>query len=185
MGFFRLAYCHERGIIVRRILLTGISGVGKSTVIVELAARGYKAVDLDGNDFSEWVEVVDDADTPGTPVEANRDWVWREDRVQDLLSAELSVEDANILFLSGSAANMGKFLPQFDHIILLSAPAETIVERLATRTNNAYGKDPAEVERVLSLRESVEPLLRRIANNEIDSSAPLDEVVATILRLTE
>ena len=58
--------------------------------------------------------------TPGSPVEADRDWVWREDRIQDLLSTE----DADVLFLSGCAENMGKFLPQFDHVILLSAPAD-------------------------------------------------------------
>jgi poly(3-hydroxybutyrate) depolymerase len=32
---------------MRRVLLTGISGVGKSTVVAELAARGYKTVDTD------------------------------------------------------------------------------------------------------------------------------------------
>ncbi len=39
--------------IVKRILLTGLSGTGKSTTIGELAARGYKAVDADSEAFSE------------------------------------------------------------------------------------------------------------------------------------
>ena len=163
---------------MKRVLLTGMSGTGKSTVIRALAARGYKAVDLDCDEFSEWVAVSSDSATPGSPVEPDRDWVWREERIQELLATE----DADVLFLSGCAPNMGKFLPQFDHVVLLSAPAEIIVERLATRTNNPYGKQPAEVARVLGLRETVEPLLRRVAGHEIDTSAGLAEVVATVLR---
>lgn len=164
---------------MKRILLTGMSGTGTSTVASELAARGYKALDADCDEFSEWAEVSDDAETPGTPVEPGRDWVWREDRVQELLSTE----DADVLFLSGCAENMGKFLPQFDHVVLLSAPAEVIVQRLATRTTNAYGKEPAEVARVLNLIETVEPLLRKAADHEIDTNADLNDVVANVLQL--
>jgi shikimate kinase len=164
---------------VKRILLTGMSGTGKSTVISELAARGYKAVDADGDEFSEWVQVSSDADPFGTPAGVNRDWVWREDRIEALLSTE----DTDVLFLSGCAENMRKFLPQFDHIVLLSAPAEVLVERLATRTNNPYGKHPDEVAQVLGLVETVEPLLRRAAGHEINTTAPLDEVVASLLQL--
>lgn len=162
---------------MKRILLTGMSGTGKSTVISELAARGYKAVDADCDEFSEWVELTDDFDTFGSPVEVGRDWIWREDRIQDLLSTE----DTDVLFLGGCAENMRKFLPQFDHVILLSAPADVIVERLCTRTNNPYGKRPDEIARVLSLVETVEPLLRRVAEHEIDTSACLEDVVANVL----
>jgi broad-specificity NMP kinase len=164
-------------VVLKRILLTGLSGVGKSTVIDALAARGYWAVDLDSHDYSTWVEVDDDAATPGTPIEPNRDWVWRVDRVQELLSTSRH----ELLFVSGCASNMGQFMPQFDHVILLSAPAVVMAARLATRTNNAYGKDPAEVARALDLIESVEPLLRREAGHEIVTDMPLDAVVATVL----
>ena len=166
---------------MKRILLTGMSGTGKSTVIAELAARGYKAVDSDSDEYSEWVEVSGGSDESGSTVEPNRDWVWREDRIQELLSTQ----DADMLFVSGCAENMGKFMPQFDHVVLLSAPTKVIVERLGTRTNNAYGKHPDEVARVLGLLETVEPLLRRAAGHEIVTSACLDDVVATLLRLVQ
>lgn len=166
---------------MKRVLLTGMSGTGKSTVSGELAARGYMAVDADSDEFSEWVEFTGDSGVPGSPVEPDRDWVWREDRIQGLLSTE----DADVLFLSGCAMNMGKFLPQFDHVVLLSAPADVIVERLGTRTNNPYGKHPGEVARVLDSLETVEPVLRNAAGHEIDTSACLDDVVATLLRLVQ
>jgi shikimate kinase len=156
-----------------------MSGTGKSTVIRELARRGYKAVDADCDAFSEWIELSGDVGTSDSPVEPGRDWVWREDRVQELLSTE----DADVLFLSGCASNMGTFLPQFDHVVLLSAPPDVIVERLAVRTNNPYGKHPDQVARVLGLLDTVEPLLRRAAGHEIDTRACLDDVVATVLRL--
>ena len=64
---------------MKRVLLTGMSGTGKSTVIGELAARGYKAIDADYG----WSERGPDGD-----------WVWREDRIQSLLS----LEDGDVLF---------------------------------------------------------------------------------------
>ncbi len=67
----------KKGNIVKRMLLTGMSGTGTSTVTSELASRGYKAVDADCDEFSEWAEVSDDAETPGTPVEPGRDCVAR------------------------------------------------------------------------------------------------------------
>ncbi len=119
--------------MMKRILITGMSGTGKSTVIRGLAARGHKAVDLDCDDYSEWVVVTNDSQ-PGTLVEVDRDWVWREDRVQELLSTD----DGETLFVSGCASNMGKFRQQFDCMILLSAAAPVILHRLKTRQSNQY-----------------------------------------------
>lgn len=163
-----------------RVLVTGMSGTGKSTLIAALAARGCEAVDADTDEYSEWAAVGGE-DVAGTPVEPGRDWQWREDRIAALLAAER----AGPLFLAGCAANMGRFLPQFDRVILLRAPAAIIVERLAARTGNDYGKGPGETERVLGLIQTVEPLLRRIATHEIDTAASLDEVAATVLRIAE
>lgn len=162
---------------MQRILLTGLSGTGKSTVTEALAARGFKAIDLDTPQFSEWRAIEEIGDVAGSPVEPHRDWVWQEDPVAHLLATE----DAPILIVSGCAPNMGAFLPRFDAVILLSTPPEETLARLAARTNNAYGKDPAEAARVLALKTSVEPRLRAVATHEIDTAQPLDAVIEQIL----
>ncbi len=160
---------------MKRILLTGMSGTGKSTVIGELAKRGHRAVDADENGLSEVVAVPDDE---VTGIGQGFDWVWREDRIQQILSAD----QADVLFLGGCSPNQGRFYSQFDHVILLSAPASVIARRLASRTNNPFGKRPEEVVRTLDLQQTIEPLLRRGATYEIDASIPLDQVVAKVLQ---
>ena len=162
---------------MKRVLLTGMSGTGKSTVIGELAARGYKAVDADADEWSEWV--TGDSDRSGSTAEP--DWVWREDRIQHLLSTE----DAAVLFVSGCRTNQVKFYAQFDHIVLLSAPVPLMIERLATRTTNPYGKQPDQLVMVLQHKRTVEPMLRRVASLEVDTTVSVDRVVETILSLVQ
>ncbi|WP_034465056.1 AAA family ATPase [Afipia sp. P52-10] len=163
-----------------RVLITGMSGTGKSAVISELAARGHQAHDLDTPQWSEWI-VADPSDTL-TPAEG-RDWVWREERVHALLSTP---PDGN-LFIGGCAENMHRLFPLIDRIILLSAPLATIMERLAARSSSGYGQTTEERRKVVSLIASVEPLLRESADHEIDTRQPVettaDEILRTIARV--
>ncbi len=149
---------------MKRVLLTGMSGTGKSTVIRALAVRGYKAVDTDDG----WCQPLPDGRQQ-----------WREDAIAKLLATE----DTGVLFVAGCEENQVRFHPQFDIIILLSAPPETLIDRLAARTSNTYGKAPGELSRVLADLRDVEPLLRRVADYEVRTTMPLDDVVTTILRL--
>jgi broad-specificity NMP kinase len=159
---------------MKRVLLTGMSGTGKSALIRELAARGYAAVDLDDGAWSAW------ADAEGDPTGARpgEDWLWREDRVAALLDAD----GEGTLFVAGCAPNMGAFLGRFDHVVLLTAPVAVMLTRLATRADNPYGKRPEEVAAVLVNLREVEPRLRAAAGHEVDTDAPLAEVVARVLR---
>lgn len=161
---------------MRRVLLTGISGTGNSTVIERLAERGYMAIDADTSKYSEVVAVAEDE---LTGLGGGQDWVWRAERIQ----AGLDADDAPLLFLSGTSPNQGRFYDQVDAIILLTAPAEVIVQQLATRATNPFGKQPDEVVRVLALQEMIEPLLQAGATHVIDTRAPLDDVLERIRRI--
>lgn len=159
---------------MKRVLITGMSGVGKSSVIEELARRGYKAIDIDQPDWSEYrhLDPEQENDEGGEP-----EWLWREDLVEELLATE----DADVIFLGGCAANQGRFYPALDHVVLLSASEPVMIERLATRTNNDFGKRPEELAKILSDKASFEGRLRAGADLEIDTSVPLEEVVDRVI----
>lgn len=145
-----------------RILVTGMSGVGKSSLLVELGRRGHRVVDTDYDGYSEWL---------------GGEQLWREARIQQLLTAH----DSGLLFISGTARNQVKFYPQLDHVVLLSAPVPLLVQRLTRRTNNPYGKDPAELAEALRLQQTIEPILREHAALEVDTSVPVAQVADSVL----
>jgi dephospho-CoA kinase len=146
------------------VLVTGMSGTGKSAALAELARRGHRVVDTDCGAYSEEMRCSD---------AGGWEQLWREDRIEALLDGY----DDGVLFISGCVSNQGTFYPRFDAVVLLTAPANVILERVARRESNTFGKRDVERDRILDDLARVEPLLRAGATVEIDTRAPLDEVV--------
>lgn len=107
------------------------------------------------------------------------EWLWREDRIAELLASE----EGGVLFVSGCMSNQGKFYDRFHAVVLLSAPLEVILERLASRTTNDYGKRPGELDLIRFHLETVEPLLRATCTHELDASKPLDDIVDALVAI--
>jgi hypothetical protein len=112
--------------------------------------RGYRAIDLDTPEWSHWIDAAPDNDL--TPRDG-QDWVWREDRVRELLSRN----DVDDLFISGCAENMGKLFDVIDTVVLLSAPLDTLMDRLAARATEGYGHTTDERRKVAELVATIEP----------------------------
>lgn len=139
-----------------RVLVTGMSGTGKTTVLDELRRRGHLTVDTD---YGGW-ELPD-----GT---------WDEQRMHQLLASNADV------VVSGTVENQGRFYDRFEHVVLLSAPLRVLVERVSTRTNNPYGKTAEQRAEIARYVETVEPLLRRGATLELDGQRPASELADAI-----
>ena len=144
------------------VLVTGMSGTGKSTVLAELGRRGHRTVDTDDDGWSE------DVPTAAGGIER----LWREDEISELLADP----SPGPLFISGCVANQGRFYPRFAAVVLLSVPERVLLDRVASRTTNDFGKADAERVRILRDLHEVEPLLRSGATAEIDARRPVGEV---------
>jgi hypothetical protein len=81
------------------------------------------------------------------------------------------------LFVAGRTSNQSKFYDRFDAIVLLTARTDVLLERIATRSTNPFGRDPVELAHILEDIASAEPRLRRTATLEISTDAPLQDVV--------
>jgi hypothetical protein len=140
-----------------------MSGTGKSTLLAVLATRGYWTVDTDHGDYLETV---------------GGESLWVETRIDELLSAE---DPRGLLFVQGTTRNQVMFYPRFDHVVLLSAPRDVIVDRVRTRTNNSFGRRPGEIAAILEDLAEVEPLLRAAATLEVVTTVPVEAVADAVL----
>jgi shikimate kinase len=68
--------------------------------------------------------------------------------------------------------------------VLLSAPLDVLLERVARRTNNPYGGRPDQRAEISEYLETVEPLLRRGATLELDGRRDVRELADRIERLS-
>jgi hypothetical protein len=83
-----------------RVMVTGMSGTGKSSALAELGRRGYRVVDTDDPGWREYREDVEPAD------ELHRgEWLWVEERMTELLDSD----DGRSLFVQGCVRNQSKF----------------------------------------------------------------------------
>jgi NAD(P)-dependent dehydrogenase (short-subunit alcohol dehydrogenase family) len=149
------------------ILVTGMSGTGKSTVLTELARRGHRVVDTDDGDW------IVHAETPAGPEPA-----WDLDRIHALLDGHR----AGGLFVAGCVANQGAVRDRFDAVVLLSAPVDVLLNRVASR-DNPFGSRPQDRARIASDTAAFEPLLRAGADHEIVTTVPIAMVANELERL--
>jgi adenylate kinase family enzyme len=126
-----------------------MSGAGKTTLLDELRRRGHLAVDTD---YDEW---------------KLPDGMWDEPRMGRLL------DDHPDVVVSGTVSNQVNFYARFEHVILLSAPFDVLIERVVHRSNNQYGKTPEQRDEIRRYVDEVEPALRRRASLELDGRLPV------------
>lgn len=138
-----------------------MSGAGKSTLLEELRRRGHDTVDTD---YDGWT----------LP-----DGSWDEERVPRLLA-----EPHNVV-VSGTVENQVNFYNRFDHVILLSAPLDILLERVRTRRSNPYGQSVSQQAEIRHYVETVEPLLRRGATIELDGTRTPQDLADEVEQLID
>lgn len=135
-----------------KVLITGLSGVGKSTVLEALRGRGWHTVDTDEDGL----------------VDEHPDRT--ELRLPEILVILEQPHTDRPLVVAATGEGQGRLYPLVDHVVLLTAPWPVLEERLLSRAGNDFGKDPGELERIRADLEEHEPLLHRGADLVLDTS---------------
>lgn len=144
-----------------RILITGMSGSGKSSLLEELSHRGVGTIDTDYGDY-----VLPNG-------------LWDAAKMNLLLATHADI------VVSGTVENQIDFYDSFNHIVLLSAPIEVLLDRVSRRTNNPYGTSMQQQHEIRHFIAKVEPLLRSRATMELDGQRPLPDLADAIQRMMQ
>lgn len=148
------------------MLVTGMSGTGKLTALTELDRRGHCVIDTD--DLG-WIVETRTASGPEP--------LWDLDQIKALIDGH----STGWLFIGGCVANQGAAYDRFDAVVLLSAPIEVILGRVANRAN-PFGSTAGQRTKIVNDLEMFEPRLRAGADREIVTTAPVSEVVSALDR---
>lgn len=147
---------------MKRILLTGMSGVGKSAVLQRLASEGILCVDLDDG----WM-----CDVDGEPM-------INISKVRRFLRKHLN---ESVVF-AGCAMNQREL--DADCTVLLTASPELMKARIGQR-NNPFGKDEHTWQKVLEDKDRFEPVLRAASDIVINTGQPLEQTAAQIREILD
>jgi adenylate kinase family enzyme len=168
----------------KSILITGITGSGKSSLCSELRKRGYKAYDIENmhNLFNmvhkKTGKIADKYDKDNLEWVKQHDWICDKNKLQELVRKNAK----GIVFYCGTASNLDELLFLFDKIFLLKVSPEILRERLNTRKSNDFGRTPEVQEWVLEWKDWWENHMHEKGAININANRDLQEVVNNIVK---
>lgn len=168
------------------VLITGMSGAGKSTVAQELARRGLASLDADNDPLlARSVDsdgnVVEDPSVPDFAWLARHSWAWDPARLNVLIRTAAPAT----LYVCGGAANELELADRFTQMFLLEMDEPTMLARLdAPSRDNEWGRIGDTREHLRRRLPGHQDRLRASGAIPIDARQPLDRVVDAILSYT-
>ncbi len=171
------------------IYITGISGVGKSTVRKELVKLGYEAHDTDKDGLSDWRNrtTKEPAERPAKLEDRNHawyaenDWILSVERTEELATREKD----KLIFLCGSVGNDQEVWHLFDKVVCLVTDNDTLKARIAERSDSSFGKSPDELEGILEWNLTHESRNRERGAMIVNASQSVDKVVEDVIKASQ
>lgn len=163
--------------------VTGTAGTGKSTVCRELEKRGVTTVDLDGTPgLMTWVHK--ETGIPTSPgAELTKEFLASHNWMCNLaVLTKLLAERPQPVVICGSCDNVLDIMDMSDQTFILVCEPEVFLPRIASRTDNEYGKSEAAKNELLGYYESYRDDCIERGAVSVDAAKPIDVVVDAIER---
>jgi adenylate kinase family enzyme len=168
------------------VLITGMSGAGKSTIAEVLARRGLTSIDADNDPLlARSVDcdgnVVEDMSVPDFAWLARHSWEWDPARLDELIRAAAPAT----LYVCGGADNELEMVDRFTAVFLLELDEPTMLARLdAPSRDNDWGRIGDTREYLRRKLPVIQDRLRASGAIPIDARQPVGHVVEAILART-
>ena len=166
-----------------KIFITGISGVGKSSVAEKLFQHGIPSIDIDNIEgLCRWVNNTTHeikAWNPGMTQEwyENHKYICDEEKLINLMN-----QYNGMVVVVGLPSNRHDLLHLFNKIFLLQCGEETFLKRIDERTSHDFGKNIREKENILSWYKNFEEKMLEKGAIAINTEEPLNDVVDKIIK---
>ena len=146
-----------------KVLLTGMSGVGKSTILKQISKSYSHSIDFD---YDGWIHMDDMSND--RKMDTNR-----------IINYIQKYNDEDIFF-SGTTINQKEIYPYLDFIITLTAPIEIMHERILSRENNSFGKSNHDWEKIKNDKREFEQLIMKSSDFVISTDKIANDIVDEI-----
>jgi len=171
-----------------KILITGIAGAGKTTIINELIKLGEQALDLDNSGTCAWINKKTGEET-AYKEGAGKEWIenHRWQVIPSRLIERLSnFSTAKNIYVGGKVARiqLEEMSKIFDKIFLLN-PYDNIVDsRLASRTSNKhnFAKSKDERDHIVNNRYEFEKECLRVGAIPLNNHGTVKEIVEFLIK---
>lgn len=168
-----------------KVLITGIAGTGKSTIVKSLNDRGVTSIDLhDVPGLCFWQDKQTKKKVEYTPIHSP-DWFDTVSRLCDIDQLKTLLDQQKDIVMAGTAGdNQMEYFPLFDKIILLQCAPDVLIKRMQTRTNKSgYGKTKAEQDDNIEWQKTFDPQVLSYGAIPVNTDGNLDEVVGKIIKI--
>lgn len=163
------------------ILVTAVSGTGKSTVCKALQELGYDAIDIESlNGLHELVDEKTGEIIPGSMEQISEgiDWNCNLGKLEKLIESQ----STDLVFYCGGMSNTDDAWNAFSSVVVLTVSDQTTEYRLSNRKSGEFGNTQLNRGWVLSWKHDLENRWLAKGGIRVDAEGSPKHVAETVIQ---